>query len=212
MQEILRVTWRLAPRSAPRLWRSCRRCGRAMPFRCSMKFRTNAQKKRIDVWLIYRCEACEETWNLPVLERALVGDIPASQLEAFAGNDPALAARHAFDIVKLRQHSDRVQDAAEIAVEKSVRGGTATGPAALAITLVLASRCRVRLDGLLSRELGLARGRLAMLLKDGHLTVAPLRRGRLGGPALDGQRILVALDAPGLEPAIAATIRRRALL
>ena len=33
------------------------------------------EKKRIDVWLIYRCLACEEAWNLPIFERVGIGDI-----------------------------------------------------------------------------------------------------------------------------------------
>jgi hypothetical protein len=54
-----------------------------------MKFRTNAQKKRIDVWLIYRCSTCDETWNLPIYERVAIGDLAPGEFQAIACNDPA---------------------------------------------------------------------------------------------------------------------------
>ena len=57
-----------------------------------MKFRTNAQKKRIDVWLIYRCSACDEVWNLPIFERVATGDIAPDAFDAIARNDPAPGA------------------------------------------------------------------------------------------------------------------------
>ncbi len=58
MPETLRVTWRVTPLQPPLVRRHCSRCAAARAFACSLKFRTNAQKKRLDVWLIYRCSAC----------------------------------------------------------------------------------------------------------------------------------------------------------
>jgi hypothetical protein len=68
LHETLRVTWQVTPLRPPLIRRHCSRCSIEMPFACSMKFRTNAQKKRIDVWLIYRCTACDEVWNLPIFD------------------------------------------------------------------------------------------------------------------------------------------------
>ncbi|MGT2464890.1 hypothetical protein ACVOMV_04880 [Mesorhizobium atlanticum] len=50
----LRVHWTIAPAIAPRPLINCNRCGDIKPYRCSKKFRVNANGKRIDVWLIYR--------------------------------------------------------------------------------------------------------------------------------------------------------------
>ncbi len=176
-----------------------------------MKFRTNAQKKRIDVWLIYRCETCGGTWNLPIFERVSVGDIPPDEFQAIAANEPALAARYAFDATRLRQHSDHVEESSDVAVEKS-RGKSPSNAAAIEITLTLVQPCRVRLDGFLSRELELARGRLAMLQASAHLTIAPLGRKLLRGPVISGQVVVVALDPAVMEADLIAMLRQRALL
>lgn len=177
-----------------------------------MKFRTNAQKKRIDVWLIYRCAICGETWNLPIFERVSVGDVSAAEFQAIACNEPALAARHAFDTPRLRRHSDRVEESTDVAVEKSVRGEPRGEPTAIEISLALAQPCHVRLDGFLSRELGVARGRLALLMESRRLTVTPLRRTLLRGPVVSGQVVLAALDPAAMAADLIATLRRRALL
>ena len=91
MHQNLRVTWRVTPLQPPLVRRHCSRCSGDMAFACSMKFRTNAQKKRIDVWLIYRCSTCDTVWNLPIFERVGVGEIAPDAFDAITHNDPALA-------------------------------------------------------------------------------------------------------------------------
>ena len=63
------------PRTPPQPWLACSRCRDIRPFRCSEKFRLNANGKRLDAWLIYRCGSCDNTWNRPVLERRNRRDI-----------------------------------------------------------------------------------------------------------------------------------------
>jgi len=175
-----------------------------------MKFRTNAQKKRIDAWLIYRCDGCSETWNLPILERAAIGDIPSSQFQALARNDRALAMRHAFDWQRLARHSDHVEDSSEITVEKAVPNGCSRDAAIIEISLVLAVPCQWRLDRFLARELGLTRSRLATLHEDGVLRVAPARQA-MRSPLADGQSITIDLHGEAIHLDLVAVIRRKAL-
>lgn len=52
----------------------------------------NANGRRLDVWLIYRCEKCGHTLNIPLYERVPPEKIPASLYQGFLDNDPALAA------------------------------------------------------------------------------------------------------------------------
>ena len=49
--------------------RRCGGCGKKMVFECAGKFRVNANGRRLDVWLIYRCQRCGHTWNIPLYER-----------------------------------------------------------------------------------------------------------------------------------------------
>jgi hypothetical protein len=210
LQDILRVTWQVAPLHCPLLWQHCSRCKSQMPFRCSMKFRTNAQKKRIDVWLIYRCEGCGETWNMPILERVAIGDIAPDEFQAIARNDPALAARHAFDRDRLARHGSRLEESSGVAIHKSLRGEYRHDTTSIEISLALALPCQIRLDRLLSSELGVTRSQLRALHDCGVLRLSQPNRKALRSPAADGQSIAIDLRDNAIHPELAAIIRRRA--
>ena len=161
MHDILRVTWQVAPPQCPLIWRHCSRCKSSMPFRCSMKFRTNAQKKRIDVWLIYRCSACDEVWNLPIFERVGIGDLPPPTFDAIARNDSVLALRAAFDWRLLERHGVYPEDCPEAAVEWQVASGQPETARTAEISIRLVKPWRARLDRFLAQQPGLGRTGLA---------------------------------------------------
>lgn len=207
MPETLRVTWRVTPLQPPLVRRHCSRCAAARAFACSLKFRTNAQKKRLDVWLIYRCSACAEVWNLPIFERAAVGDIEA--FDAIAHNDPALAQRYAFDRTRLARHGVPLESP-EVSIRKTRLGGCADMAPAIVIALALAAPCGLRLDRLLANGLGIGRTQLDRLLIAGALSLSPATRKGVRGPIVDGQAI--AIDLAALDAALATTLRRGALL
>ena len=75
----------------------CGHCGKKMAFVNTGRFRVNANKNKLDVWLIYQCEKCRHTLNVPIYERAVVGSIPVALYEKFLGNDSALVARYGGD-------------------------------------------------------------------------------------------------------------------
>lgn len=201
MREIFRVAWTVTPLHAPRVWRHCRRCSERRPFACSGKFRANAQKKRLDIWLIYRCVTCHETWNIPIIERATVGDIAPDALAAYAGNDPAAVARHGFDIEWLKRHGDRIESLADYTVIKRPIDGDPRAASSLLVVLSLGLPYRVRLDGVLAKEFGISRGRLQRLSEDSALQVLPTMRHALRSSILDGQRISIDLKAaPEINP------------
>lgn len=174
-----------------------------MPFACSLKFRANAQKKRFDVWLIYRCSACEDTWNLPLFERAAVGEIAA--FDAIAHNDPALALNYAFDRARLLRHG-AVEDGPEVSIRKQHDAGCPRTASTIAIALALARPCGWRLDRLLALGLGLSRGELGRLHETGAL---PAARKSLRSSISDGQTIAINLAA--LDATLAESLRRGAL-
>jgi hypothetical protein len=208
VHQTLRVTWQVAPLRPPLVRRRCSRCSNEMPFACSMKFRTNAQKKRIDVWLIYRCSACDEVWNLPIFERVATGDIASDAFDSIARNDPALALRHAFDHARLARHGVALEPP-EVSIRKSPIEGRADSAGAIAITLALALPCGMRLDRLLSGGLGVSRAQLSPLHDAGTLCLSPGTRKALRAPIADMQSI--AIDLAALDATLAATLRRRAL-
>jgi hypothetical protein len=179
-----------------------------MPFACSLKFRTNAQKKRVDVWLIYRCGACDQVWNLPILERVGVGEIAPEAFDAIARNDPALALRHAFDRTRLMRHG-AIEEVPDVSIRKSHDASCAGKAGTIAITIVLTLPCGLRLDRLLTGGLGVSRAQLDRLHEAGSLSLSPAARKALRTPIVDGQTI--AIDLAPLDPALAEALRRGAL-
>ncbi len=161
------------PGTAPRPLINCNRCGPAKAYRSSDKFRVNANGKRIDVWLIYRCVDCDNSWNFGIFERCNRRDIEPALLRALESNDPALARRHAFDIVALRNQAGRVEEFPDVAVDKQVLAGTRDSAAALELRLGLDMPTSLRLDRLLANELGISRSRLQALEERRLLVVDP---------------------------------------
>lgn len=75
----------------------CARCGRKMTFISTRRFRVNANKNKLDVWLIYQCKKCKHTLNIPIYERTVPQKIPGELYELFLANDEELAVRYALD-------------------------------------------------------------------------------------------------------------------
>ena len=97
MSDVLRVQWTITPASAPEPWLNCSRCRGTTRFRASGKIRVNANGKRLDAWLIYKCTSCDNTWNRPILERRHVSTIDPHLLASLQANDPELSRRLAFE-------------------------------------------------------------------------------------------------------------------
>lgn len=87
--------WEVKAHNTPLLKRSCSHCD-SDRFYCSEKFRMNAQKKNIDVWLIYRCIKCDNTYNMTIISRASPESINKELFHRFQENNRELAWQYAF--------------------------------------------------------------------------------------------------------------------
>jgi hypothetical protein len=207
MSGLLRIRWAIAPKIAPRPLINCNRCGGTRPYQCSEKFRVNANGKRIDAWLIYRCVDCDNSWNFSILERCNRRDIEPVLLDAFESNDPALARRHAFDAAALRSRVGRVEEFSEVAVRKRVLDGSPHDATILELLLELETTTSLRLDRLLANELGISRSGLQALEARRMLVVAPDGARPLRKPARDGTAIHIDLAAePDRDAFVSAAI------
>ncbi len=168
MSDCLRIRWTIVPRDFPRPVFVCPTCGGDRPFHPSGKIRLNANGKRLDAWLIYKCDDCDRTWNRPIFERRLAADIPPAELAALRSADPAFARRLAFDLAPLRRKTSVILQADEVDVEKAVLADNADATT-MEIILVVPYATGLRLDRLLAIELGCARGRIANLVDEGRL-------------------------------------------
>ncbi|WP_433902557.1 DUF1062 domain-containing protein [Sphingobacterium puteale] len=87
--------WAVSPKNTPLLKKSCSHCD-SKQFYCSEKFRINAQKKNVDVWLIYRCVKCDSTYNLTIFSRTRPTAIDSILFNKFQNNDTEQAWKYAF--------------------------------------------------------------------------------------------------------------------
>lgn len=81
----------------------CAHCGRKTTFVSTRRFRVNANKNKLDVWLIYQCKKCRHTLNIPIYERVPPQKIPRELYEGFLANDEELAVRYGSDAEVLKR-------------------------------------------------------------------------------------------------------------
>jgi hypothetical protein len=180
--------WSIRPLELPRPWRYCASCATARAFVCSERFRVNAQKKSLDVWLNYRCECCEDVWKLPLFERRSVSEL-GSALDGFARHEPATVWKYAFDISRLRPHVIRIDTDVRVQIERTPLADQAAAAGHVCIDFDVPFPCDIRLDRLLARELGVSRSTLQEWYECAVLQVWPGQRGALSKRVRDGQRV-----------------------
>lgn len=202
MSDVLRVQWTIIPGSAPEPRLKCSRCRATTRFRTSGRIRVNANGKRLDAWLIYRCTSCDSTWNRPVLERRPVSTLDPQLLAALQASDAGLSRRLAFETLRRKLEVERFDDAT---VRKEVVSGSARAAQRLEIVCVVAETTGLRVDRLLSTGLHLSRSRIRNMQDAGHLAACPdgLRRPLRNGLQVridlrevhDGDKIALAATA-----------------
>lgn len=87
--------WEVKVKNIPLIIRKCNRCSNNS-FYCSEKFRINAQKKNIDIWLIYKCVKCNYTYNMTILPRTKPESINKDLFNKFSENNSEIVWKYAF--------------------------------------------------------------------------------------------------------------------
>lgn len=91
----IEYTWVVKVQNTPLLKKKCNHCD-SDRFYCSDKFRLNAQKKNIDIWLIYRCIKCHNRYNMTLFSRIRTESISKEIFNRLSENDADLAWEYAF--------------------------------------------------------------------------------------------------------------------
>lgn len=190
MPGVMAVQWTLVPQFAPEPLLRCTKCGTVTAFRSSGKFRLNAQGKRLDAWLIYRCTKCDSRWNRPLFERRTVDDIDTYLLQALQSNDQVLAASWAFDVPQALP----VRTTAHRHIEKQILWDGGPPWSELRIRLAVPVATATRTDRLLAAELGLSRAQVQRLEGSGRLHFQGRGKRPLRKPVENGLRIVVELS------------------
>ena len=88
--------YQIMPKEAYSIIRNCGGCGCKTNYVSTNEFRVNANGNKVDVWLIYQCEKCKHTYNLPIYERVRPNEIKA-EYEQFLANDQDMALKYGMD-------------------------------------------------------------------------------------------------------------------
>lgn len=182
METAAKLTWNIRCRELPTVIRHCKKCGQARSFVCSGRFRVNAQKQLLDVWLIYKCPECDDTWNAAIFSRVSPRSIPRDVLNGLHDNDVALVRRYALDGEVLHRCG------AELELPALDTDGDIPAPGRRTL-IELCPECAlpVRISAILRAHLGLSRSELTALAAAGRVRLAQsgdILRAKLGGGAL----------------------------
>ncbi len=96
--------WVVSAKNTPLLKRKCNRCDNNS-FYCSEKFRINAQKKNIDIWLIYKCAKCNNTYNMTIFHRIKPELITKDTFNKFSNNNLEIVWKYAFSQETARKNN-----------------------------------------------------------------------------------------------------------
>lgn len=206
MSGTLHILWTIASADQPRLLLHCSRCGGERGFSSSGRFRLNANGKKLDAWLVYRCVVCGDSHNRVVFERRGRNEVAPELIDALHRNDPALARRIACDLSGNGRRASGFEAASEVIVAKRLLRPVPATAARLVIRIAGDGQAAMRADRLLARELGLSRGGIDALARSGSLVVAGAGSKALTRPLHDGA--VVGIDLSGR--ADAGDIARRA--
>ena len=92
-----KIVWEIEYLSLPPVIKYCKKCREKKAFICSGQFRINAQRKSLDIWLIYKCSSCDATWNASLYSRISPQSLSLELLEAFHRNDKMLVEQFAIN-------------------------------------------------------------------------------------------------------------------
>lgn len=163
-----KVVWSLQCPALQAARKYCKKCGAKTLFFCSEQFRVNAQRKYLDVWLIYRCSNCDTTWNATILTRVAPQSLPPALLEGFYGNDRRLVIQYAMDAAFLRKNG------AEVSLPGwSVAGEEFSPGEAVEVSIQNEFSLPIRVSAVVRSKLGLSAQRFSDLLAAGRIISVP---------------------------------------
>lgn len=167
------IEYRITPTKAYTIIRNCSGCGRKEHYVSTGNFRVNANGRQLDVWLVYQCEKCKHTYNLPILERVSPEKIEDALYQAFLGNDADTALQYGTDrnlFLKNRVEIDT--ERLEYTVEKldeDCAKHEGVENSEMQIMIHNPYILPIRTDRLLPAILQMSRSKIRQLIKDGRI-------------------------------------------
>ncbi|AOR25146.1 DUF1062 domain-containing protein [Clostridium taeniosporum] len=172
MSYLNKYQWEIIPKNLPIVIRNCPKCNEKVHYINSEKFRVNANKNSIDVWLIYQCEKCKSTWNMAIYERIKPYDINKYEYEEFLSNDKELALKYAFNLsIYNKSKAKVILEHINYALIKKKLETYYSTENELIIEIVCKYPIELRVDKLLSDQLKISRNKIKNMHKKGLIFI-----------------------------------------
>ncbi|MEM1484469.1 DUF1062 domain-containing protein [Oscillospiraceae bacterium PP1C4] len=177
-----KIIWEVQYLSPPPVVRYCKKCGKKSEYICSGLFRVNAQRKYLDIWLIYKCADCDTTWNATIHSRINPQSLSPERLEQYHKNDSELAKQHAMDMELLRRNGAEVGSpdytivGDEVCVDKPTE-----------LHIISKYSCRLKVSTILREKLSLSQKAFDQMLaceQIKSISELDLRKCKLSGEAV----------------------------
>lgn len=168
------ITWKVKVKNTPLLIKKCSHCD-SDRFYCSDKFRMNAQKKNIDVWLIYRCVKCDNTCNLTLLSRNKPDLIDKTLFHSFSMNDKDTAWKYAFSTEMERKNNLRLDYGSveyEVIPNTSLEDLLNLSNEVIKIHIKYEFEFDLKLSSLIRRCFSLSANQVKRMFEDGIITIS----------------------------------------
>lgn len=208
MSYLKKSQWELIPENLPIVKRSCPKCNEKTNYINSEKFRINANKNSIDIWLIYKCEKCKSTWNMTIFERIKPCSISKHEYNKFLSNDRELAREYAFNSsIYSKNKAEAILEHINYRLVQRKLEAYYIKENELVIELFCKYPIELRVDKLLSDILGISRSKVKGMHKKGVVFIKDDKKS-LNVKVRDGMEIhvLKAVDNIEVSEAIASSM------
>ncbi|AQR95323.1 DUF1062 domain-containing protein [Clostridium saccharoperbutylacetonicum] len=171
MSYLKKYEWELMPKDLPLVKRNCPKCNEKTHYINSEKFRVNANKNNIDIWLIFQCEKCKSTFNMTIYERTKPSDIENEEYENFLSNDKTLAREYAFNLSIYNKNKAEIvlDNIGYEVIQKELKEYSVKNE--LIIQIICKYPIELRLDKLLSDRLGVSRSQIKKMHEKGVIFI-----------------------------------------
>lgn len=199
MSYLKKYQWELVPENLPIVKRNCPKCNEKSHYINSEKFRVNANKNNIDIWLIYQCEKCKSTWNMTIYERMKPYEINKYEYERFLSNDKELAREYAFNLsIYNKNKAEVILEHVNYKLIQNKLEAYYINENELVIEIVCKYPIELRVDKLLSDKLGLSRSKIKNMHKKGVIFIKD-NKNLLNIKVRDGMEIHVLKVVENIE-------------
>lgn len=170
MNQNLRNQWTIVPKELPSILKNCSKCKEKKEFKNSGRFRVNANGSHLDIWLIFRCECCDTTYNLTVLERIEAGRVNKEEYKGFLRNSKELTVKYGNDKeIFTKNKAEMSQNRIEYQVIDKEMECTCSMEGIMEVELRIPAGFDLRLDALLVRQFSISRSHAKRWCENGYV-------------------------------------------